>query len=93
MPLGAIGGDEESLRESKRMREFESLRESESKRKERRRFFFRENRSYGEYEEMKKIKGMKKKKKWLVTVGENEKAGTHLMAKLRVVYASPLNYM
>ena len=28
---------------------------------------------------------MKKKKKWLVTVGKNEKAGTHLMAKLRVV--------
>ena len=29
---------------------------------------------------------MKKKKKRLVTVGKNEKAGTHLMAKLHVVY-------
>jgi len=47
--------------------------------------FCRENRSYREYEEMKKIKGMKKKKKWSVTVGENEKVGTHLMAKLHVV--------
>ena len=26
-----------------------------------------------------------KENKWLVTVGENEKAKTHLMAKLRVV--------
>ena len=50
--------------------------------------------SYGECEEMRKMKRMKKKKKWLVTVGEkNEKARTHLMAKLHVVYASPLNYV
>ena len=32
---------------------------------------------------MKRMK--KKKKKWLVTVGANEKAGTYPMAKLRVV--------
>ena len=32
---------------------------------------------------MKRMK--KKKKKQLVTIGENEKGGTHLMAKLRVV--------
>ena len=32
-------------------------------------------------------------KQWLVTVGENEKAETHLMAKLHVVSASPLNYV
>ena len=39
------------------------------------------------------MKRMKKKKKWLVTVGKNEKARTHLMAKLCVVLASPLNYV
>ena len=37
------------------------------------------------YEKCEGMKRMKKKKKWLVTVGKNEKAGTHLMAKLRVV--------
>ena len=31
------------------------------------------------------MKKMKKKKKRLVTVRKNEKAGTHLMTKLRVV--------
>ena len=31
------------------------------------------------------MKRMKKKKKWLVTVGRNETAGTHLIAKLPVV--------
>ena len=31
------------------------------------------------------MKRMKKKKKQLVTVGENEKARTHLMTKLRVI--------
>ena len=35
---------------------------------------------------MREMKRMKKKKKWLATVREkNEKAGTHLMAKVRVV--------
>ena len=32
-----------------------------------------------------KKKRRKEEKKWLVTIGENEKVGTHLMAKLRVV--------
>ena len=41
--------------------------------------------SYGEYEDVREMKRMKKKKKRLVTVGKNEKARTHLMAKLRVV--------
>ena len=31
------------------------------------------------------MKRIKKKKKWLVIVGENEKTGTHLIAKLHVV--------
>ena len=34
---------------------------------------------------MRETKRMKKKKKRLVTIGKNEKAGTHLMAKLHVV--------
>ena len=34
---------------------------------------------------MRERKRMKKKKKQLVTVWKNEKVGTHLMAKLRVV--------
>ena len=35
---------------------------------------------------MREMRRMTKKKKRLITVGEkNEKAGTHLMAKLRVV--------
>ena len=35
-----------------------------------------------------------KNKKWLVTIGEkDEEARTHLMSKLCVVQASPLNYM
>ena len=41
--------------------------------------------SYEECEEMREIKRMKKKKKWLVTVRKNEEAITHLMAKLHVV--------
>ena len=31
------------------------------------------------------MKRMKKEKKWLVVVGKNEEAGTHLVAKLCVV--------
>ena len=34
---------------------------------------------------MREIKRMKKKKKWLVTVGKNEEARIHLMPKLLVV--------
>ena len=34
---------------------------------------------------MREMKRMKKKKKRLVTTGRNEKTGTHLIAKLRVV--------
>ena len=34
---------------------------------------------------MREMKRMKKKKKQLVTVWKNEKVGTHLMDKLRVV--------
>ena len=38
---------------------------------------------------MREINRMKReKKKRLVTVGENEEVGMHLMAKLHVVYAS-----
>ena len=56
------------------------------KRKEREVFVERKKKSYEECEEMREMKRMKKKKKWLATVGEkNEKAGTHLMAKVRVV--------
>ena len=43
-------------------------------------------------EELREMKRMKKEKKWLVVVGKNEEAGTHLVAKLCVVQASPLNY-
>ena len=43
--------------------------------------------SYEECEEMRKMKRMIKKKKRLVTVEKNEEAGTHLMAKLCVVYS------
>ena len=31
------------------------------------------------------MKRMKKKKKWLVTVGRNERSGKHLIDKLHVV--------
>ena len=44
--------------------------------------------SHKECKEVRKMKRMreKKKKKQVVTIGEkNEKAGTHLMAKIRVV--------
>ena len=42
--------------------------------------------SYEECEKVREIKRMKKKKKRLITIGgKNEKAGTHLMAKLCVV--------
>ena len=42
--------------------------------------------SYEECEEVREKKRMKKKKKRLITIGgKNEKAGTHLMAKLCVV--------
>ena len=34
---------------------------------------------------MREMKRMKKKKKRLVFLGKNEKAGTQLMAKLRVI--------
>ena len=47
-----------------RIREFENLKELESERKrEERKFFCRKERSYGEYEEMKETKRMKKKKR------------------------------
>ena len=41
-------------------------------------------RSYEQYKEVREMKRMKKKrrkeeKKWLVTIGENEKVGTHLV--------------
>ena len=73
------------------MREFKRMRESgsEEKKEERAVFVERKKKSYGECEEVREMKTMKKmkkkKKKRLVTIGENEKAGTLLMAKLRVV--------
>ena len=71
------------------MREPERMRELGSEEKEDERKVFVEKKKgerNGENEE---------EKKWLVTVRENEKARTHLMAKLRlrVVLASPLNYV
>ena len=41
--------------------------------------------SYGECEEMKEIKRMKKKKEMVNNRWENKEEGTHLMAKLHVV--------
>ena len=71
------------------MREFKRMRESgsEEKKEEREVFVERKKKSYGECEEVREMKRMKKmkKKKRLVIIGENEKAGTLLMAKLRVV--------
>ena len=71
------------------MREFKRMRESgsEEKKEEREVFVERKKKSYGECEEVREMKRMKKmkKKKRLVTIGENEKAGTLLMTKLRVV--------
>ena len=71
------------------MREFKRMRElgSEEKKEEMEVFVERKKKSYGECEEVRGMKRMKKmkKKKRLVTIGENEKAGTLLMAKLRVV--------
>ena len=61
------------------------MKESESERKKEKNEVFVKKESYGEYKEVREMKRMNKKKKLLVTFGENEKAGTHLMAKLRVV--------
>ena len=92
MALGTIGEDDERMRENERMRELRS-----EEKKEKREVFVekkeKKKKIYGEYEEIIEMKRMKKKRKWLVTVGKNEKARTHLMAKLCVVLASPLNYV
>ena len=55
------------------------------KREKREVFIEREKKSYEECEEMMEMKRMKKKKKRPITIRKNEKAGTHLMAKLCVV--------
>ena len=69
------------------MRDFGRIRESEGVRKREEEVFVekKKKRSYEECEEMREMKRMKKKKKRLVTTGRNEKTGTHLIAKLRVV--------
>ena len=70
------------------MREFERIRRCEEKERGEGGFCReKRERSCEECEEVREMKRMKKmkKKKRLVTIGENEKAGTLLMAKLRVV--------
>ena len=87
MALGAIGEDDERMRENEKVRGFEKMRESENEGKKEEKEVFVEGKKKidGEYEEMREMKRMKKKKKWLVTVKKNEKARLHLMAKLCVV--------
>lgn len=91
MVLGAIREDDERMRENEKVIGFEKMRESESERKKKEKEVFVERKkekkkeSDGEYEEVREMKRMKKKKKWLVTFRKNEKVRTHLMAKLRVV--------
>ena len=80
MALGSIGEDDERMRKNEKLRELES----ERKKKEMVVFVERKKESYREYEEVREMKRMRKKKR-LVTVEKNEKARTHLMAKLRVV--------
>ena len=82
MSLGAIGEDDEKVRENERMKEFERIRESgsEEKKEEREGFVERKKKkSYGEYEEITGMKRMKKKNKRLVIIGKNEKARTDLI--------------
>ena len=65
------------------MREWENQMMCEKER--RGKFLYRKQgklNSYEECEEKREMKRMKKKKRRLVTVGKNEEAGTHLMAKL-----------
>ena len=69
------------------MSEFKRTRGSDGVRKRAKREVLMEKKkkSYEECEEIREMKRMKKKKKQLIIVRKNEKAGTHLMAKLRVV--------
>ena len=70
------------------MSEFKRTRGSDGVRKRAKREVLMEKKkkkSYEECEEIREMKRMQKKKKRLITVRKNEMAGTHLMAKLRVV--------
>ena len=67
------------MRESRSERKKEEMEVFVNRKKEKKK-------SYEECEEVREMKRMKKKKKRLVTIGEkNEKASTHLMAKLHAV--------
>ena len=65
MALGAIGEDDERMRENEKIRGFERIRESRSEEKKERREVFveRKRKSYGECEKVREMNRMKKKKR------------------------------
>ena len=79
------------MREKERMRKlrrFERMKKSGNGEKKRGREVFLERKERGVMKNMKSEgdeENEEKEKKQLATVGENEKVGRHLMAKLRVV--------
>ena len=65
MALGAIGEDDERMRENEKIRGFERIRESRSEEKKEGREVFveRKRKSYGECEKVREMNRMKKKKR------------------------------
>ena len=63
MALGAIGENDERMRENEKMRGFKRMRESGSEEKKEGREVFVERKREGSYEEYEKVREMKRMKK------------------------------